>query len=165
MAVEAKVQHALRLLEEAGHLDLVRPGAATAARPTRKAASGVAAAVMACSPPRCIAGPRKFQDLIGDLGVPLAPEKTVGPAMVLTFWGIKLYTGMMVAQLPLDKQRNMIVTISQMLRKNKVTVREVQVLLGHLNFECRVVRVGRTFCRRLTLSPGREAVATPSRPA
>ncbi|KAJ1112552.1 hypothetical protein NDU88_000814 [Pleurodeles waltl] len=49
MAAEGKVQQALRLLEEAGRLDLVRPGAAVAARPVWKTASGVAAAVMAWS--------------------------------------------------------------------------------------------------------------------
>ncbi|KAJ1123423.1 hypothetical protein NDU88_001892 [Pleurodeles waltl] len=59
MAAEVKVQQALRLLEEAGRLDLVRPGAAAAAWPARKAASGVAAAVMACSPPRRITGAKK----------------------------------------------------------------------------------------------------------
>ncbi|KAJ1090727.1 hypothetical protein NDU88_003856 [Pleurodeles waltl] len=59
MAAEGKVQQALRLLEEAGRLDLVRPGAAAAARPVRKAASGVATAVMACSPPRCANGAKQ----------------------------------------------------------------------------------------------------------
>ncbi|KAJ1125403.1 hypothetical protein NDU88_003835 [Pleurodeles waltl] len=39
-----------------------------------------------------------------------------------------------------------------MLDRRKVTVREIQVLLGHLNFACRVVRAGRTFCRRLALA-------------
>ncbi|KAJ1191822.1 hypothetical protein NDU88_001137 [Pleurodeles waltl] len=54
MAVESKVQQVLCLLEEAGHLDLVRPGAAAAAWPARKAASGVA-----FSPPRRVTGARK----------------------------------------------------------------------------------------------------------
>lgn len=39
-----------------------------------------------------------------------------------------------------------------MLTQEKVKVREIQVLLGHLNFVCRVVRAGRTFCRRLGLA-------------
>ncbi|KAJ1157478.1 hypothetical protein NDU88_010190 [Pleurodeles waltl] len=59
MAAEAKVQQALLLLEEAGRLDLVRPGAALATRPMRKAASGVAVAVMACSPLRRVTGAKK----------------------------------------------------------------------------------------------------------
>ncbi|KAJ1127319.1 hypothetical protein NDU88_005722 [Pleurodeles waltl] len=59
MAAEAKVQQALRLLEEAGRLDLRRSEAAEAARPVRRAASGVAAAVLACSPPCCESAPKK----------------------------------------------------------------------------------------------------------
>ncbi|KAJ1216731.1 hypothetical protein NDU88_004330 [Pleurodeles waltl] len=63
MAVEAKVQQALRLLEEAGRQDLVRPEAAPAARPTRRAASGVAAAVLACSPTRRVTAVKKEMSL------------------------------------------------------------------------------------------------------
>ncbi|KAJ1128486.1 hypothetical protein NDU88_006864 [Pleurodeles waltl] len=63
MAAEAKVQQELRLLEEAGCLDLVRPGAAADACPVRKAASSVAAAVMACSPPRHVTGLKKVSPL------------------------------------------------------------------------------------------------------
>ncbi|KAJ1165961.1 hypothetical protein NDU88_006378 [Pleurodeles waltl] len=49
MAAEAKVQQALRLLEEVGCLDLLRLEAEEAVHPVRKAASSVAAAVLACS--------------------------------------------------------------------------------------------------------------------
>ncbi|KAJ1106306.1 hypothetical protein NDU88_003707 [Pleurodeles waltl] len=51
MAAEAKVQEVLRLLTEAGRMDLVRAEAAGAPRPARRAASRVAAAVLTCSAP------------------------------------------------------------------------------------------------------------------
>ncbi|KAJ1213447.1 hypothetical protein NDU88_001084 [Pleurodeles waltl] len=49
---EAKVQQALRLLVEAGHMDLIRAKVWPLARPARKSAGSVVAAVWACSPPR-----------------------------------------------------------------------------------------------------------------
>ncbi|KAJ1207522.1 hypothetical protein NDU88_002913 [Pleurodeles waltl] len=70
MAAEAKVQQALRLLEEVGRLDLVRLEAAPAARPARRAVSGVAADVLACSPLRRVTAVKKEGDEAGqqDLG-------------------------------------------------------------------------------------------------
>ncbi|KAJ1165020.1 hypothetical protein NDU88_005450 [Pleurodeles waltl] len=49
MSAEGKVKEALQLLQEAGHLEMLREEALSALRPARRAASGVAAAVLACS--------------------------------------------------------------------------------------------------------------------
>ncbi|KAJ1145550.1 hypothetical protein NDU88_011836 [Pleurodeles waltl] len=46
---ERKVQEALRLLEEAGRLDLLQGGVGGSSRPPRRASGGVAAAVLAYS--------------------------------------------------------------------------------------------------------------------
>ena len=86
---------------------------------------------------------------MADLGVPLAEEKTVSPDTILTVLGIEIETTVMQAWLPEDKKAMMVTLIGTMLRKEKMRVREVQVLLGHWNFACFVVRAGRTFCRRL----------------
>ncbi|KAJ1211286.1 hypothetical protein NDU88_006647 [Pleurodeles waltl] len=54
-----KVRAALALLQQAGRMDLVRTEALATGRPARRASAGVAAAVMACSPPlgeRCRPG-------------------------------------------------------------------------------------------------------------
>ena len=45
----------------------------------------------------------KFIIICQEIGVPLAPDKTVGPAMCLDFAGITLDTVNMVASLPQDK--------------------------------------------------------------
>ncbi|KAJ1139672.1 hypothetical protein NDU88_006039 [Pleurodeles waltl] len=50
--MDARVVRAMELLKEAGRLDLLAAPAAPWERPVRRAASGVAAAVAACSPPR-----------------------------------------------------------------------------------------------------------------
>ena len=83
------------------------------------------------------------------LGVPMAPEKTVGPATTLTFAGIELDTVLMEARLPqekLDKCRHL---IAGFLIRRKVTLKEIQSLTGLLNFACSVVVPGRAFLRRL----------------
>ncbi|KAJ1176745.1 hypothetical protein NDU88_002012 [Pleurodeles waltl] len=50
--MDRRVRQALALLKEAGRLDLLAAPVAPKERPVRKAASGVAAAVVACSQPR-----------------------------------------------------------------------------------------------------------------
>lgn len=84
-----------------------------------------------------------------ELGVPMAPEKTVGPSTTLSFAGIELDTCEMEARLPqekLDKCRHM---LRDFLRRKKVSLREMQSLIGLLNFTCCVVLPGRTFLRRM----------------
>ena len=83
------------------------------------------------------------------LGVPMAPEKTVGPSNILTFAGIELDSLRMEARLPLDKTEKCKAMVSPFLRRKKVTLREIQSLTGLLNFACSVVVPGRAFLRRL----------------
>ena len=68
-----------------------------------------------------------------ELGVPMAEEKTVGPAHVLTFAGIELDCLKHMARLPrkVDKCRQV---ITQFLSCKKVTLQELQSLIGLLNF-------------------------------
>ncbi|KAJ1156030.1 hypothetical protein NDU88_008755 [Pleurodeles waltl] len=56
--MDARVAEAMRLLREAGRLDLLADGVACRERPMRQAASGVTAAVAACSSPRSSGGRR-----------------------------------------------------------------------------------------------------------
>ncbi|KAJ1142306.1 hypothetical protein NDU88_008633 [Pleurodeles waltl] len=56
MSAEEKVQAALRLLTEAGCLDILKEDVVGPSRPPRRASSGVAVAVLACSPPRAFDG-------------------------------------------------------------------------------------------------------------
>ena len=91
----------------------------------------------------------RFLSLCAYLGVQMAPEKTVGPETVLAFAGIELDTLRMEARLPPDKTAKCQTLISTFLRRKKVTLREIQSLLGLLNFACSVVVPGRAFLRRL----------------
>ena len=91
----------------------------------------------------------RFLSLCTYLGVPMAPEKTVGPENILAFAGIEVDTLRMEACLPLDKTTKCKTLISTFLRRKKVTLREIQSLIGLLNFVCSVVVPGRAFLRRL----------------
>ncbi|XP_077779111.1 uncharacterized protein LOC144326428 [Podarcis muralis] len=90
-----------------------------------------------------------FSALAEDLGVPLAAEKTEGPATRLTYLGIELDTVAQSSRLPVEKIAALKQLIQDTLKLRKITLRQIQSLLGHFNFACRVVSPGRPFCARL----------------
>jgi len=90
-----------------------------------------------------------FLEICSKIGIPMAPEKTVGPSTLLTFLGIELDTVRQEARLPLEKIQKCLSMSEMFLRRKKVTLEEIQYLCGLLNFSCQVVLPGRTFLRRL----------------
>ncbi|XP_053140582.1 uncharacterized protein LOC128340004 [Hemicordylus capensis] len=98
---------------------------------------------------QCLHLLRSFRALCGDLGVPLAKDKTEGPTTKLTFLGIELDTVGQLSRLPGDKLSIMRELLRECREARKVTLRKLQLLVGHLNFACRVVAPGRPFLRRL----------------
>jgi hypothetical protein len=67
----------------------------------------------------------------------------------LTFAGIELDTILFEARLPADKITKSKALLSKFLQRKKATLKEVQSLIGLLNFACSVVVPGRAFLRRL----------------
>ena len=90
-----------------------------------------------------------FLNLCNYLGIPMAPEKPIGPATTLAFAGIELDSIQMEARLPPDKLAKCGQLISIFLVRKKVNLHEIQVLIGLLNFACSVIIPGRAFLRRL----------------
>lgn len=90
-----------------------------------------------------------FQSIMQELGVPLADEKTEGPTQIIIFLGLELDSQKMVVRIPLAKIDEVIQKIKCTLTKKAVTLKEMQSLIGSLNFCCRAIVVGRPFCRRL----------------
>lgn len=84
-----------------------------------------------------------------ELGVPLAGDKTEGPVRCLIFLGIELGTIAMTSRLPLVKLVDLREQILCFLGLREALLREFQVLLGHLNFACKVIAPGHAFVRRL----------------
>lgn len=98
--------------------------------------------------PVCAECLQAFQALVVELGVPLAEEKTKGLATWLAFLGIQLFTVRGTASLPVEK----LWALKELLGdtpKKKCILREIQSVLGHLNFACQVVLPGWAFCARL----------------
>lgn len=90
-----------------------------------------------------------FRVLCQELGVPLVKAKTERPSTKLTFLGIEFNSVQQCSRLPAKKP-----VASQQLLKNglqarKLTLRELQVLVSHLNFACRVIAPSRAFLRHL----------------
>jgi len=91
----------------------------------------------------------KFLLMCQHLGIPIAQEKTEGPETTLQFAGITLDSVIMEARLPEEKLLKCRTMLTALYKRRKVTLRELQSLLGLLNFTCSVVLPGRAFLRRL----------------
>ena len=98
----------------------------------------------------------RFLLLCAYLAIPIAPEKMVGEENVLVFAGIELDTLCTKARLPLDKTEKCKTLMSAFLKRKKVTLWEIQSLIGLLNFACSVVVVpGQAFlCHLIDLMRG-----------
>ena len=98
----------------------------------------------------CAVQLKRFLDFCAFIGLPMAPEKTCGPSTALCFAGIELDTVRFEARLPLEKLRKCVDLISDFQKRKKITLlREIQSLIGLLNFACSVIIPGRAFLRRL----------------
>ena len=84
-----------------------------------------------------------------ELNVPVAAEKTEGPATTLTFLGIEFDTAAMQLRLPKEKLDRLKSTVANWLGRKACTKRELQSLAGLLQHACTVVRPGRSFLRRV----------------
>ncbi|XP_070199530.1 uncharacterized protein [Littorina saxatilis] len=87
--------------------------------------------------------------LFCDLGVPIAADKVEGPSTCRKFLGLIVDTVALQVRIPQDKLLELKRQVSEFLYKHKVTLRQLQSLIGKLNFACRAVVPGRAFCRRL----------------
>ncbi|XP_029452675.1 kinesin heavy chain-like [Rhinatrema bivittatum] len=90
-----------------------------------------------------------FQVVAEKFGVPLASNKTEGPATTISFLGIELDSKRMIARLPEEKVVKLCNIIQQMVAAKKIAHQVAQTILGALNFACRVIPMGRAFMRRL----------------
>jgi hypothetical protein len=83
------------------------------------------------------------------LGVPIAADKTEGPATKITFLGIELDTEAMMARVPSEHLLKLNQLLSNWEERSEAGKTELQSLTGYLNFITKVVRPGRAFSRRI----------------
>ncbi|XP_062572703.1 uncharacterized protein LOC134234654 [Saccostrea cucullata] len=89
-----------------------------------------------------------FKNTCSAFGIPLAEEKTEGPKSVLQFLGIEIDTDKMVVRIPEEKIIDLEKLLLDMLQKTKVTLRELQSLVGSLIFCAKAIPSARAFNRR-----------------
>eukprot|EP00794_Sanderia_malayensis_P011472 gene11472-12668_t len=97
----------------------------------------------------CLAKLHTATHIFHNLGVPLAPEKIVGPATSITFLGIEIDSTHMCLKLPQDKLSALQLEITSWFVKKKCTQRELLSLMDKLSFAAKIFPSGRTFLRRL----------------
>lgn len=97
----------------------------------------------------CAESLQKFFDLCKEMGIPIKLKKTVFPTTCAPIHGIDLDTVKMEARLPDDKLSALKVLLQDNIHRKKIKFKDLQSLLGHLNFACRVIKPGRCFLRRL----------------
>lgn len=90
-----------------------------------------------------------FHSLADNIHLPIKHAKTVFPCTTLTFLGLEIDTIKFKIRLPQDKLFRLADTIQLFKNKRTTTLRELQSLIGVLNFSCSVVPPGRTFLRRI----------------
>jgi hypothetical protein len=91
----------------------------------------------------------RFLEMCEDIGIPMAPEKTMGPDTSMVFVGFEIDTIKEEVRLPVDKLVKCSQEIKEIVQKTKATLREIQSIVGLLNFACAVILPGRPFLRRL----------------
>lgn len=97
----------------------------------------------------CMQSLRSFLEMCSAIGIPIADDKTFYANTSMTFVGISLCTIRMESSLPLDKLQKGKKLLSTFICKNSCKLRELQSLIGFLNFCCSVITCGRAFLRRL----------------
>ena len=96
----------------------------------------------------CAAHLRLLLDLCDDIGVPMSPEKTTTPCQNTTFLGVELDTNLQIAKLPLAKLQEYSTEVRATSLRSKIRRKELESLVGKLNFAASVVPA-RPFLRRL----------------
>ena len=76
-------------------------------------------------------------------------EKTEWAETCVIFLGILLNSRTLTLSIPIEKQRKALNLLNEILSKKKVTIKQLQVLMGYLNFLTKAIVPGRTFTRRL----------------
>lgn len=99
---------------------------------------------------KCGTDLRVFLDLCKALGDPIKHNKTVTATNKITFMGLEIDSTLMEARLPNEKLAKLRSLLNTYKGKRKIKLKELQSLLGLLNFCCQVVWPGRAFLRRLT---------------
>ncbi len=90
-----------------------------------------------------------FENTCEKLGVPLSPEKVVGPTTKITYLGLEIDSVKQMIAIPQQKLLKITEKVKQAMSKNLISLKELQSVIGSLSFVCKAVSPGRAFLRRL----------------
>ena len=88
-------------------------------------------------------------NILTKLGFQINWEKVSPPTERITFLGVHIDAVRHTLSLPAEKLADLRSLVKSWLSKKRCSKKDLQKLLGKLNWACRVVRGGRTFMRRL----------------
>lgn len=89
-----------------------------------------------------------FLHVSEELGIPIAENKTTGPTTVLSFLGFIIDTDLMMVRIPQDKLERLHVSLTSILSKKKITLKELESVTGLMAFCSRAIPSARAFLRR-----------------
>lgn len=92
---------------------------------------------------------QRFESCLYELGWEIARHKVVTPSLDLTFLGIRLNLVERSLSVPDEKLTDLLDTLEKFSQRKFATKKQLQKLVGLVNFACKVVRGGRTFLRRM----------------
>ena len=95
----------------------------------------------------CLSSFQNFLTLCEDIGVALSLDKTVLPTQVIEFVGITVDVKISQTRLPADKLEKCKNLLEKFLHLDRCTLKDMQSLIGLLNFACSVIQPGRAFLR------------------
>ena len=90
-----------------------------------------------------------FKQVCHEVGMPISPDKSVGPVQVIEFLDLTIDSVFMVVQVPQDKLQDISITLITMIKKWKATGYELESLAAKLNFILRIIPAGRSFSQRI----------------
>ena len=90
-----------------------------------------------------------FKEVCNEIGMPISPEKAVGPVQVIQFLGLTIDTIGMVIKVPEDKRVDIFTILTKIIQKRKATSLSLQSLAGKLNFLCKAIPAGRPFIKNV----------------
>ena len=106
--------------------------------------------ILEASKEKCDCSLRKFKYLCSLLNIPLVEEKTsVTSLQRIIFLGLELDSVAMTAELPKDKLTKYTQDVSLMLAQATTSKKDIQRIVGKLQFSTSVIPIGKPFLRRL----------------
>lgn len=99
--------------------------------------------------PLCLFSLNTFLEMCTHINIPIKQEKTVYPTTCLIIYGIEVDSKCMMTRLPQDKIIKIQAQLQYCKNRRKIRLKELQSMLGLLNFACGCVVPGRAFLRRL----------------